>query len=127
MRFGEFFRSFLETTGIIRRADVAAHYVAEHPEAQGLKAGKVYVVGNKQFQKWALLRCPCGCGEMIMLSLSAKRRPSWTASIDWLGRPTLHPSIRQTAGCYSHFWIKGGQLQWCADTGKPWQHESWHA
>jgi hypothetical protein len=123
MRLSDFLRSLLEAIGIVGRADLAAQFVAEHPDPQSLRPGELYVVGNRQFQKWALFRCPCGCGETIMLSLSTKRRPSWTASIDWLGRPTLHPSVRQTAGCYSHFWLKQGRLDWCPDTGKQWpQH-----
>lgn len=123
MRLADFSRAILEAIGIVRRSDVAAHYVADHPDAQHLKPGELYVVGNRQFQKWALLRCACGCGETIMLSLSTKKRPHWTATIDWLGRPTLHPSVRQTAGCYSHFWLKQGRLDWCADTGQRWPQE----
>ena len=98
MRLADFPRVILEAIGIVRRTDLAGHYVADHPAAQNLKPGQVYIVGNWQFQKWALMRCPCGCGETIMLSLSAKKRPHWTATIDgWGVRPCIPPSARRPA------------------------------
>ena len=124
MRTTGFIRSISESMGFIRRADIVAQYVADHPNSESMRPGELYVVGNKHFQKWALFQCPCGCGDTIMLSLSAKRRPSWTVCIDWLGRPSLSPSVRQIGGCYSHFWLKQGRLKWCADTGKRWHGRS---
>jgi hypothetical protein len=120
MALRDVFRSGLVAVGIIRKPDMSAYYVDDHPDRDAMRSGQLYVVGNTKFQKWALMRCPCGCGETIMLSLSRKQRPSWSVDVDWLGRPTLEPSIRQTAGCFSHFWLKGGALSWCADTGEPW-------
>jgi Family of unknown function (DUF6527) len=120
MAVGSRLRSLLSFVGIIRKPDVSARYVDDHPDRNTMVPKELYVVGDRRIQKWALMRCPCGCGETIMLSLSRKRRPSWSVQIDWLGRPTLQPSIRQTDGCYSHFWLKGGQLLWCVDTGKRW-------
>lgn len=120
MALGAYIRSALAFVGVIRRPEMSAHYLPDHPDRDALAPGELYVVGNSQFQKWALMRCPCGCGDSIMLSLSRKQRPSWSVGIDWLGRPTLHPSVRQTSGCYSHFWLKRGELTWCADTGQPW-------
>jgi hypothetical protein len=80
------------------------------------------LVGEGHFHKWAYLACPCGCGNPIMLSLSKTKRPAWHVGVDWLGRPTIEPSARQTAGCYSHFWLRKGRIDWCGDTGKPWRN-----
>jgi hypothetical protein len=118
MALKQFVRLVLEALGLVPRTDLSVRFVGEHPERNKIDAGVLQVVGDKRFQKWAVFRCPCGCGETVMLSLSTKRRPSWRVTIDWLGRPTLHPSIRQTAGCHSHFWLKRGRLVWCADTGR---------
>lgn len=114
-------RSLLSYTGVITKPEMAAVYVIDNPDRETLAPGTLYVVGDKRFQKWAVLRCPCGCGDAIMLSLSKTRRPSWSVEVDWLGRPTLDPSIRQTSGCYSHFWLRRGKLDWCGDTGQPWR------
>lgn len=100
-----------------RRPEFTATLVETNPAKEAVRPGKIIVVGGMGYQKWAYFRCPCGCGEIIMLSLQATRRPRWSVSLDARGRPTLDPSIRQTAGCFSHFWIRGGHVEWCADSG----------
>ena len=121
MNFRSSLRSLLSLAHLIDRPALCVRFVADNPDRDMLAPGTLYIVGDKNFQKWAVMRCPCGCGDPIMLSLSKSRRPSWTADVDWLERPTLDPSIRQTSGCYSHFWVQGGRLVWCGDTGKPWR------
>ncbi len=103
----------------IRGLQFTARMSAHHPELATLKPGILYVVGGIDYQKWAFLTCPCGCAESIMLSLSKKRRPHWQVDVDWLNRPTVRPSIWQTEGCYSHFWIKKGTIHWTPDSGRP--------
>ncbi|MDV4146480.1 DUF6527 family protein [Shimia sp. FJ5] len=66
--------------------------------------------------KWACFHCPSGCGETIKLSLSKNRMPRWTAMSDWLRRPTISPSVRQTNECRCHFWIRCGRIDWCRDS-----------
>lgn len=63
--------------------------------------------------------CPCGCGDEYRLlnrdHESAKsgfgRTPRWSVKIV-NDRMTLHPSVNRTAFCKSHFWIKGGVVEW---------------
>ncbi|WJY23323.1 DUF6527 family protein [Fontisubflavum oceani] len=50
------------------------------------------------------------------MSLSKNRRPRWTAMSDWLRRPTISPSVRQTNECRCHFWIHQGRIDWCNDS-----------
>jgi len=111
-------RRFLESLGLIQATEIVATVSSDHPEG-AVAPGLLHVVGGTGYQKWAYLSCPCGCGAPIMLSLSATRRPQWHVRIDWLDRPTIEPSIWQTDGCHSHFWVKRGQIDWVADTGKP--------
>jgi hypothetical protein len=101
------------------KPDLRAEIVATNPGREAIAPGRLLVVGGRGYQKWAYLRCPCGCGEVIMLSLNQKRRPRWRVMIDAQGLPTVEPSVRQTAGCYSHFWIRRGKVEWCRDTGAP--------
>jgi Family of unknown function (DUF6527) len=110
-------RRTLELLRLIPKTEFVGTTVPASPSYDGLRPGQVVVVGDGRFQKWAYLRCPCGCFELIMLSLSTTKRPSWRARVDWLDRPTLEPSVRQTGGCYSHFWHRTGRVEWCADTG----------
>ncbi|MEQ9040227.1 MAG: DUF6527 family protein [Silicimonas sp.] len=76
------------------------------------------VVESGNVKKWACLRCPGGCGEVITLSLNPNQRPRWDISEDFWSRPTVHPSVHQKNECGCHFWIKKGQVNWCRG-GRP--------
>jgi hypothetical protein len=106
-------------SGFIRRPDLIVRYVRDHPDRARLEVGVVYVVGDKRQAKWAYFLCPSGSGEVFQLSLQPNRRPRWRVSADALGRATLDPSVRQLDGPYAHFWVRGGHVSWCADSGKP--------
>lgn len=109
---------FLTKLKFTASPDFCYQLVAEHPDREKLLSSKVIVVGGNGFQKWAYLVCPCGCSDFIILSLSKNTRPSWSVTKDFLNRPTIYPSIRQTSGCRSHFWITKGKIEWCEDSGK---------
>ena len=111
-------RKLLVGLHIISTPDVISEYIGNHPSYAQLQAGKVLIVRNNSILKWACLRCPGGCGEKIMLRLSAKQKPYWQVQNDWLGRPTIYPSVWQRNQCGCHFWIRDGQIQWDKD-GRP--------
>jgi hypothetical protein len=72
---------------------------------------RLYLIGNSVPWSAALL-CPCGCGEVIQLSLLPDDSPSWSVSLDRDGLPTLSPSVWRTKGCRSHFFLKQGSIVW---------------
>ena len=86
--------------------------VYDNPNPERLKQNIIYVVGNEKFAKWAYLKCPSRCGEVIMLSLIQSAKPFWNIKRDKLGRPTIYPSIHKLDGCKSHFWLRRGKLRW---------------
>ena len=104
--------------GIIRRPELVGVLVADHPLPEPMEAGKIYIVGGPGYQKWAVFRCPKHEEEIVQLSLMQNRRPRWTIAMDFLDRPTIHPSVRQLDGAYAHFWVKSGSVDWCEDTGQ---------
>ena len=114
-----YLRKVLEWSQCIEPTQVTALILPDHPQPDKLLNKVIHIVGEKGFQKWAYLICPCGCKATIMLSLSKTKHPAWAVSFDILQRPTVTPSIWQTSGCYSHFWVKRGKIEWCANTGKP--------
>lgn len=63
-----------------------------------------------------LFQCPCGCREPYWLWCLPKHpdRPSWpTWDLTLSGDlPTLSPSVNNTAGCKSHFFIENGLVRW---------------
>jgi hypothetical protein len=108
----------LERVGLVARAQLRVENALDMPAKEALGRGVVVLVGERRTPKWATFKCPCGCGTPLLLSLSPNRRPRWIVSQTWSGRPSIRPSIRRQDGCRSHFWIKGGNVDWCADTGK---------
>lgn len=111
-------RQLLVWLRYIRKPDLFAHTVPTHPAPEDIKPGQILVVCDAKYQKWACFHCPGGCGESILLSLNQKRHPCWGVTIDWLGRPTLHPSVRQLNECRCHFWVRQGVVEWCPDSGQ---------
>lgn len=91
--------------------------VADLPEQ--LLRRKVYLVGEDIESCWfSAMLCPCGCGELIQLSLIPKDEPRWTAAIGDDGRVTLRPSVWRVRGCHSHFVLSDGMIHWCRN-GRP--------
>jgi Family of unknown function (DUF6527) len=115
--FGTFFREALSFIGVIPKVDFTLELVDDHPLPEEMLNGRIYVVGGKNFQKWAYFKCPTNNGDVIQLSLQQQHRPRWSVTRDFFWRPTVHPSIRQLEGSFAHFWIKKGNVEWCADSG----------
>ncbi len=88
------------------------------PDPTLIEAGNLTIVESGDIKKWACMKCPGGCGEVINLSLNPNQRPRWQVSEDFWLRPTIHPSIHQKNKCGCHFWINSGQVRWCKD-GRP--------
>jgi hypothetical protein len=88
------------------------HSVATDELPDSLAKHRLYLIGNGVPWAGALL-CPCGCGEVIQLSLLPDDSPSWTVSFDRDGFPTLSPSVWRTKGCRSHFFLRHGRIAWC--------------
>lgn len=76
---------------------------------------RVYLVGERRSPWSAAFICPCGCGELVQLSLIRDDDPSWIASGGDGGRASLHPSIWRIRGCRSHFFIKQGKVVWAKE------------
>lgn len=116
----QLWRALLVAVRFRRRASFELRWSKEHPKAEKMKKGDLIVVGVEgKYQKWAYFKCPCDCGNQLRLSLSPKDRPAWRVDVSDDGIASIHPSVRQTNGCYSHFWLKNGEIDWCWDTGSP--------
>jgi Family of unknown function (DUF6527) len=93
------------------RSSTKSIAVEELPEK--LRRQRLYLIGESTPWAAALL-CPCGCGEVIHLSLLQYDFPSWCLQLDSAGIPTLSPSVWRTKGCKSHFFLKSGKIVWCS-------------
>ena len=91
--------------------DYTVVFSEDNPTPDKIPDNKIFIVGGKGYVKWAYIKCPCGCGEILTLSLMKKHKPSWSIKIDRLNRLTLYPSVWKKDGCKSHFWIRKGQVE----------------
>lgn len=108
-----FLRFLLGWLRIISKQGFSTKFVSSHPSNDAVKNDQIWIIRDRKLMKWGRLRCPCGCEEIILLSLSSSRSPRWQVSLDWLGRPSISPSVRRLDGCRSHFWIRSGKVDWC--------------
>lgn len=97
------------------RFDFLVTRASSLPDKSTMAHGKLTLVESGDVKKWACLKCPGGCGQVISLSLNPNRRPRWRVSEDFWSRPTVHPSVHQKNECGCHFWIRQGRIQWCKD------------
>ena len=116
--FRRVLRWFATLLKICRRPQCVTKFVRSQADIADLSERTVVIVDDGGTKKWACFQCPGGCGKKIMLNLSSRRKPCWTAASDILGRPTINPSVWQQNECGCHFWIRKGDVQWC-DGGKP--------
>lgn len=73
----------------------------------------IYLIGEGRNLWVAALVCPCGCGELLQMSLMPHGRPRWKATQHWDGTVSLHPSVWRQKGCRSHFFLRRGRVLWC--------------
>lgn len=109
--------AILRRSGLWSKQDFLARKAVDMPSRGELSPGVLVIVGSRRTPKWVTMLCPCNCGTPLLLSLSKARRPRWSVSTDWWGRPTLSPSIRRTDGCRCHFLLRKGSVEWCPDSG----------
>lgn len=91
--------------------------ILEHPLEEDVEPGHIYVVQFNSIKKWAYLRCPCPKKEVIRLCLQKNQNPNWSIDTTSDNYPSINPSIWQTTGCLSHFWVVKGRVVWCEGTG----------
>jgi Family of unknown function (DUF6527) len=70
----------------------------------------------------AALACPCGCGEVIHLSLLKRDSPRWSFHEEDDGTITLSPSVWRSRGCKSHFFLRRSTITWCDAKAAPVSH-----
>lgn len=86
-------------------------FVNDDPDT--VMPGKIYIVGEDGHPWFAVMACPCGCGETIKLAMVQGSRPRWSFVRHWDGTLSLNPSVWRRIGCQSHFWMRRGRVDWC--------------
>jgi len=59
-----------------------------------------------------LLKCPCGCGDILLLNLDKRAGPAWRM-YERARAISLFPSYWRDSKCRSHFIIWNNSIHWC--------------
>lgn len=104
-RFQQWFRLVTDT-----RPPLTVQRVEDPPDT--VLSNYVYLIGEYR-QPWsAMFLCPCGCKDVVALSLIRNDRPRWRAREHSNGTVTISPSVWRTKGCRSHFFVQRGKVIW---------------
>ena len=80
-----------------------------------LKSNAIYLIGENDFLWSAALMCPCGCGSLIQLNLLPEANPCWQVEAHDDDTITLAPSVWSRKSCGSHYFVRRGLIEWCAE------------
>lgn len=94
------------------KADFEVQFVEDLPNHGSIQPGTIMIVGGVDWAKWVLLKCPCGCGDVLTLSLMKSFKPRWRLRLDKKNLVTLSPSVWKRDGCESHFYIRKSRVKW---------------
>lgn len=108
MSFNSFLVKAFDALGPVRRIAVC-----EGDSLPPVLPWRGLILARDDGEDWSVgFHCPCGCRRRIELLLVAEARPRWDLTEDKKGRPTLSPSVWLKDGCRSHFWLRGGRIEW---------------
>lgn len=102
--------------GSKKQEPYAKQYVSDMPDSVGNKT--IYIAGEGKHKWFVTMKCPCGCGETIQLSLERDSSPRWQLTEHSNGTISLYPSVWRNKRCLAHFWIRHSTIEWCKGTGK---------
>lgn len=94
----------------------AKQYVSDMPDS--VDKNTIYIVGEGEYKWFVAMKCPCGCGETIQLSLEQDSYPRWELSEHSDGTVSFSPSVWRNKRCLAHFWVNRSIVNWCKGTGK---------
>jgi hypothetical protein len=82
----------------------------EFPEC--VQKDTLYIVGKKNDPWLICFVCPCGCSDVINLSLLKGDYPAWRITDFKKGNLTIRPSVLRVTKCKSHFFITKSKVDW---------------
>src|SRR5258706_1791972 len=71
-----------------------------------------FIMVRRGVPRLVILRCPCGCGDDLLINLDKRSGPAWRLYSKG-GMYTLFPSYWRDTECGSHFIIWNNKVYWC--------------
>ena len=105
-----YINNFLHSFLLRKQRPYKTVYADELPES--LEESVVYVIGEGNHLWYVALICPCGCGQLLQMSLYKEGKPRWKLYQHSDETISLYPSIWRKVGCCSHFFLENGKIRW---------------
>jgi hypothetical protein len=101
--------------GTFESRDEAASSLSASGDAALVKRGVLRML---------LIKCPCGCGDLLVINLDSRSGPAWRVYKRGSSF-SLYPSYWRDSFCKSHFVLWKNQVHWCDwDDESLWQSPS---
>jgi hypothetical protein len=101
--------------GKVETRDAAASLLSKGGDAVVVERGKPRLL---------ILRCPCSCGDDLLINLDRRAGAAWYFHRNRT-RITLFPSYWRADGCGSHFILWNNRIYWCrgweSEEGDDWE------
>ncbi|MBK8945436.1 MAG: hypothetical protein IPM32_09225 [Ignavibacteriae bacterium] len=78
---------------------------------ENVSKNTICLIGYESNFDFLEMKCPCGCNELIKLSLVEFDKPHWKVKF-FNDRISVSPSIWRNKGCKSHFFVKNSKIIW---------------
>jgi hypothetical protein len=98
----------MKATKVSNKGNIAARSAANDL----LKDPGDFVVVKRDVPRLMVLRCPCGCGDDLIINLDKRSGPAWRF-YSKSSRNSLYPSYWRDTDCGSHFVIWNNRIYWC--------------
>jgi hypothetical protein len=105
-----------------RRVRSMANVQHQHEALAAVERPGDIVTVVRDIPRTFVMRCPDGCGEVIILNLDRRAGPAWRLYKDKSGM-TVYPSVWRDTGCESHFIVWADRIYWLDDE-EPWPRSS---
>src|SRR5437016_13100531 len=77
-----------------------------------LSKGGDAVIVERGKPRLLVIRCPCGCGDDLLINLDRRAGAAWRYYQNRWGL-TLYPSYWRDSACGSHFIVWNNRIYWC--------------
>lgn len=78
-----------------------------------LQHGGEFVIVERGKPRLIVLRCPCGCGDDLLINVDKRVGKAWRYYRNQHGM-SLYPSYWRDTACESHFIIWNNNIYWCS-------------
>ena len=99
----------------MRRADhirFTGSYQSRDEAAASLQTTGDAALVQRGVPRMLLLKCPCGCGDVLIVNLDKRSGPAWRM-YRRRNAVSLYPSYWRDSKCGSHFIIWSNHIYWC--------------